>query len=330
MSQAPVPKKTFSGIIKQFDSVAEKTKKSGLILSACFNSVADLNRPDNYSYVRNELKKRTEFMEKIPFLKRFALEPAPLSHRANNISRYFGGSTAFMALAMVRKAPGNPVKAGLVVGALIALSKTNYSAPLAFVMTKIGFSSTVVTALAPVLMTGLTITFGFSMLASWQVQKMRQAGKFIERKQTITDEITHLLETGGLSPTPKLDKLVKAYERSFKPDFSPQQTQAIRDALAVGRSESGISATLTPSQDEALTKIVNTLTKQYFVPVHLATNAGLNMIVEMNGNEKAVMAKLKSRNIEEDWVNRFKMEPLATIEGSRRNGKVIDEQSPKP
>lgn len=329
MSQQPVPKKTFSGVLSKFDTVAQKTTKSGIVLAEHFKGYVTLNRPDNYSSVRNELKSFSESVEKYPFIKRFTIKPTTQSRWANHLSRYLGGTTALICLGLVKKTIQHPIKAGIGIGALMYLAKTKYGAPMAFMLGEAGFSAKVI-GLAPVFTAGLTLAVGLTAFASWQVHRIRQAGKFEERKQSITDELTHLVASEGVASTPKLDKLVKAFEKSFKPDFSPQQTQAIRDALAVQRSESGIAAAFTPSQAESLRKITDTLTKQYFVPVYLATNAGLHMIVEMDGNEKAVMAKLKSRNIEEDWVNRFKMEPLATVEGSCKNGKVVDEQSPSP
>lgn len=329
MSHPPVPKKTLSGVLSKFDGVAERTAKSGVSLAEHFKGYVTLNRPDNYSGVRNKIKTINEVMGKIPFINQFVMKPATQSKLANHASRYLGGATALMAGGILLGLLKDPAKYSIPLDSMLNLSTGNLSHPLAFMLWELGAPAKLVT-LAPVLMTGLLIAAAFTSFAAYQAHNIRQAGQFFQRKENIIGEIIDHLASEGVDPTPKLDKLVKAFDKSFKPDFSPQQTQAIRDAIAVHRSETGITATFTPSQTESLNKITATLMKQYFVPAHLATNAGLHMLVEMDGNEKAVMAKLKSRNIEEDWVNRFKMEPLATMEGSRKNGKMVDEQSPSP
>lgn len=145
-----------------------------------------------------------------------------------------------------------------------------------------------------------------------------KANQFAERKGELEQQIQDICLKDGFGPSQKLNKLVEAYEKSFKPDFTPQQTQAIRDSLAAHRSELGIYQTASTSQQEAINKIQDTLTKQYAVPAHLALNAGLNILVEMDGNTHAVMAKLKSHNIEEDWINKYKLNPDATVLGVQR------------
>jgi hypothetical protein len=329
MSQAPVPKKTLAGVMSKFDKVVEKTANSGAMLGEHFKGYVSLNRPDNYSGIRNKIKTINEVMVNIPFIKKFVMKPASQGKWANYASRYFGGTTGLMAAGILVGLFKDPAKYSIQLDSLLNLSTGNVSYPLSFVLWEIGAPAKLVT-LAPVFMTGLIIVSGFASFAAFQAHKIRQAGQFFQRKENVMGEMIDLLTREGVGSAPKLDKLVKSFEKSFKPDFSPQQTQAIRDAIAVHRSETGITATFTPSQIESLNKITATLMKQYFVPAHLATNAGLQMIVEMDGNEKAVMAKLKSRNIEEDWVNRFKMEPLATVEGSRKNLQVVDEPLPSP
>ncbi len=148
-----------------------------------------------------------------------------------------------------------------------------------------------------------------------------KADQFAERKAAVEQEIRDVCLEEGFGPSKKLNKLVQAYEKHFKPDFSPQQTQAIRDSLAVQRSELKIFDSVSPSQQESLKKISDTLTKLYSVPSHLAMNAGMNILVEMDGNTHAVMAKLKSHNIEEDWINKFKLNPDATIVGIQKKIK---------
>lgn len=319
MNPSPKPKKKLLNALNKFDAVANKT-------SATFKPVVDhfvdyvrLNRPDNYSGFKNKVIDVNEFSGKHSFLKSLVLKSDTVTKTSNFVSRYLGGTTAMAALSFTKKA----LKVSIFIGAAGYLTRNLVNPEIVAgskflgVIAKVGLTSAV-----PYIAAGSAVLTGFALWAAYEVHQIRKAGTHEKRSQAHMDKMVTTMLEDGFGYSKKLNKLVTAYEKSFKPDFTPQQTQAIRDGLAQKRSESGIVADMTPSQAEAINKIVKTLTKQYFVPPTLALKAGLTMVVEMGGNVKALSDKLKSRHIEADWVDRFKMDPLATVAGSKANGKT--------
>lgn len=191
------------------------------------------------------------------------------------------------------------------------------NAPLPKVVT--GFlASPAAMSYTPAIAASLMVVAAFGAFRLYTGYSAYKDNSFKERREALEGEIEEICIEQGFGPSPKLDKLLKSYEKAFKPDFSPQQTQAIRDSLAAQRSELGIYNSVAPSQQESINKIRDTLTKKYAVPGYLALNVGLNILVEMDGNTHAVMARLKSHNIEEDWIHRFSMNPDATVAGMTR------------
>jgi hypothetical protein len=48
------------------------------------------------------------------------------------------------------------------------------------------------------------------------------------------------------------------------------------------------------------------------------------MLAEANGNSRAISAKLNSRRIDEEWVNRFQMDPLSRAQLPAASSKPAD------
>lgn len=320
----PEPNKKLSSAFSKFDIVADKTSKS---LSAIGNHFVDyvrLNRPDNYSSVRNKIKDFNEFAEKHTFLQRFVISKKNTIGLADGCSRYLGGTTALAALSMTRKA-----KSWLAIGAVGYLASA-YIKPEGIVGSKIGtvLGSVGLLNALPYLVVATTVVLGFTSWAAYEVAEMRKAARFDQRSEAHMKKMVDAMLQDGFGETKRLNKLVDAYEKEFKPNFTSFQAQSIKDDLAQLKSERLIVGAMSPDQVEAINKIAKTLTKQYFVPQHLSVNAGLQMLVEMKGDNKAVDEKLKSRQIEEEWLDRYSMDPRAAVKIKKKSASHPGHASP--
>lgn len=297
----------------RFDLVAESTSTTLEKLMKPFSAVrkmSNLRTAQNIATVRyygDELnRKLPDFMAK--------MIPKDASKVLSKfIGKYVGGIMFMTTLGIA----GTAQKIGLVNDFanthLLGFLQSNAEVPKA--VAAFVEKAHLAPYLTPIAVTASVISV-MAMVSLYQSRQMLKADSHQKDYQAAVINLVGEAIEGGYN-TAKLDKLVKKVEKSFKPDFTPQQTQAIRDSLAAYRSESDILDTIAPNQREVMEKIADTLTRQYAVPKTLSLNAGLQMLVEMDGSSLAVLAKLKSRNIEEDWVKRFEMNPDATLKGVR-------------
>ena len=303
---------------KKFDVTARKTAASLDGLSYPLRATklyTQIYQAQNVSSVHLKLRQLSGLVPE--FLKPKGTNNA-IDFTAKFVGKYLGCTMALVTYKLAVKAVGlDPVK-DFASTHLLGFLSVNAPVPNAIT----GFLAfTGLAPYAPAIATTIGVVAILGAFRIYTGLSANNANKFAERKLELEQQIQDVCLADGFGPSPKLDKLVKAYEKAFKPDFTPQQTQAIRDSLAAHRSELGIHQSVSTSQQEAINKIQDTLTKQYAVPAHLALNAGLNILVEMNGNTHAVMAKLKSHNIEEDWINKYKINPDATVVGIQKKIK---------
>lgn len=309
---------------KKFDITARKTAASLEGLSYPLRATklyTQIYHAQNVSSVHLKLRQLSGLVPE--FLKPKATDKA-INFTAKFVGKYLGCTMALVTYKLAVKAVGmDPVK-DFASTHLLGFLSVNAPVPNAIS----GFLAfTGLAPYAPAIATTIAVVALMGAFRIYTGLSAHKANQFAENKRELEQQIQDICLKDGFGPSPKLDKLVKAYGKSFKPDFTPQQTQAIRDSLAAQRSELGIYESASPTQQEAINKIQDTLTKQYAVPAHLALNAGLHILVAMDGNTHAVMAKLKSHNIEEDWINKYKINPDATVLGVQRKIVRQDDQA---
>lgn len=297
----------------RFDLVAENTSSTWDKLMKPFSTIkkmTNLRTAQNTATVRYYTD---EMVQGLPdFIKKII--PKSSSQKLSKfIGKYVGGILILTTYGIATKAEKIGFVKDFANTHLLGFLQSDAAVPKA--VAELIAKAHLTPYLTPIAVTASVVSV-MAMVSLYQNREMLKAGSHQKDYQAAILNIVGEAIEGGYNSA-KLDKLVKNVEKTFKPDFTPQQTQAIRDSLAAYRSENKILGDLAPNQREAMEKIADTLTRQYAVPKTLLLNAGLQMLVEMDGSSLAVLAKLKSRNIEEDWVKRFEMNPNATLKGVR-------------
>lgn len=299
-------KSKFSDAFDKFDEAIEFSNEANMSMIWNFVECHAIGRAERYSDVKNLLISTKKKYENVPFLNKLLLSP----NHADWISRYVGGTTALAAIKTT-------LKLGKYTASLAAsLGVLNFLQPNLEMGNKLNnfVLATGLLKISPMAATAAVVITGFAVYGVKKILKMHEDGQFQARSNTLAREIMCLAITDGDCPSPKFDKLLKAFEQEFKPDFSIEDIDRIKDELFHKRSESAFISGMSQPQQDLINKIASKLKTLYFVKEHLIYNFALTMLVEADGNAKAVTALLNSRKISDNWVNRFKMDPLAIAE----------------
>jgi hypothetical protein len=312
-------KSKFLAAFDKFDKAIEKNNEASMAMIWNFQECHAIGRAERYSDVKNLLITTKKKYENIPFLNKLLLSP----NHADWISRYVGGTTALSAFKTTLKLGKYTASVAASLGLL------NFLQPQLEMGNKLNdfviYSGLL--KISPMTATAAVVIAGFTAYGIKKLLKMYEDGRFQARSNTLAREIMCLAITDGQCASPKLDKLLKAYEQEFKPDFTIEEIDKIRHALFHKKSESGFISNLPQPQQDLINKVAAKLKTIYFVPDHLIHNFALTMLVEADGNAKALNALLNSRKISDDWINRFKMDPLAIAEihGPRLDHSFVEQ-----
>jgi hypothetical protein len=296
-------KKKFSSAFNKIDTVFGKTYESCSSMLKNFNDCYEIARAERYSNVKNLLISTKKNYADVPFLNKLLLSP----NNADWISRYVGGTTALSAVKLTLKLGKYTVS---VAGSLGVLSYLQPDLDMSNKLNAIMVSSGLI-KFTPLTATAAVVMIGFTVYAARNLRKMYLDGQFDFSKNTLNHEIVRVAVKEGTKNSPKLESLLQVYRSQFKPDFLERATELMSEVVLNKGSESVFIAGLEKEQQDTINKLARKLSTAYFVPDHLLHNAALTLIVEAKGNAKAVMARLNSRIIDDDWVSRFQMDPLA-------------------
>lgn len=309
-------RKKFAKLFNKFDTVAEKTNESCSSMLKHFNEHYEIGRAGRYSDVKNLLINTKKAYGNIPFINKLLLSP----NNADWISRYVGGTTALSAVKLSIKLGKYSASVAASLGVLSYLQPNlDMSNRFNDIMVSSGLLK-----MTPMTATAALVMIGFSVYAFRNVRKMYADGQFYSRRDSLNVELLRTAVSDGKIGSPKLDYLLNVYRSEFKPDFSPEDTHKITDVVTNKGSETALISEFTKEQQDTINKLARKLTTEYFVPDHLAHNAVLTMLAEANGNSRAISAKLNSRRIDEEWVNRFQMDPLSRAELLAVSSKPAD------
>jgi hypothetical protein len=313
-------RKKFSRLFNKFDTVAEKTIESCSSMLKHFNEHYEIGRAGRYSDVKNLLINTKKAYGNIPFINKLLISP----NHADWISRYVGGTTALSAVKLTIKLGKYSASVAASLGVLSYLQPNlDMSNRFNAIMVSSGLLK-----MTPMTATAALVMIGFSVYAFRNVRKMYADGQFYSRRDSLNVELLRTAVSEAASDgkigSPKLDYLLNVYRSEFKPDFSPEETDKIIDVVTNKGSETALIAEFTKEQQDTINKLARKLTTGYFVPDHLAHNAVLTMLAEANGNSRAISAKLNSRRIDEEWVNRFQMDPLSRAQLPAASSKPAD------
>lgn len=289
-------KKAIAAAQKTFDSVALKlaTPTKNYV-----TSYVELTRADDYSSSKRFVDKWMEVAKKRGLPEKFL--PKDPTAVADRFSRAVGSMESLQSFgAAFRK--GKKVAGYAGVGIVVA-AVTSPETASNFISWIQGAG---LGALVPVVAVAATyISFNF-VKKSLGIHGMHKDAKFSDRAEKSKDD------------------------KKYLPDFSPETVDVIKQGLAQQQSEALMVSPVTPDQQKAVKKISKTLREEFFVPDHLATHATLTLLVEKEGNSKAVTAMLNSRHIEQSVIDRFGIDPLATYGGKRPEPVKPVTQLPAP
>lgn len=300
-------KNKFNEAFKTFDEIALATVESAKLISKSVKDTMVLGKPTAYSANRRKLISINQFASESSLLRWMKTSESKQDSLAYFFSKYVGGSLALFAIRF------SPKVLGLGAGTFVLMKNGVFETPAAIIDHAFGsvglgaYGSTI----AP-----LAVFFSALAVAHiFNVYKMEKAANFEKDSKRIESDIFGLLASEGITSSKKLHDLAEKY-RPYKKDFYFEQLGSIKQALLNNGSEASIVHDMSEDQQKSFDKIVRKLNDDYFVKPSLSANVALQMLCDLNGNSQAVLAMLKSRRLQHDWVKRFDLNINAVAEDS--------------
>jgi hypothetical protein len=305
-------KKSINAAVSKFDLVAQSTFQSCDTAKQFVSSYIELTRSEDYSGAKRILDKHTELCEKQKWVAKLSPIKDPVAV-ADNFSRWVGSVNVLKSLrSAVRQ--GKRVAVGTFAGAgVLALFAPELLPKVGAVLSRVGMPGYL-----PVLMVASLIVAIPAAITVKKVLKKHADADFVARANiSFTKMLGTIYEAKG-EYSPNVQRSFEEYEKEFARDFTAADTILISQALDQGLSETKIVSGMSPDQQKVIKGLSKTLREDYFVAEHVVTNAVLNMLVEKDGNSKAVKAMLNSRILDQGLIDRFGIDPLSTVGGKRK------------
>ena len=304
-------KRSIQAAVDKFDDLAKRTFESCDKARQFVSDYNELSRTQDYNSAKRIFDKFAELGEKYKFVGKFSPIKNPEAS-ADWFSRKIG-SVGVIKQAKSAIKHVKLISAGSVAGAGFFALFPGLSPKIGLWLAGAGLAgyATVASVVAIFVLAPYALSIKKTL-------KMHEDTNFDSlARQKYTELVEKAGEANGVI-TPELQKEIAAYDKAYVRDFTTKQTTVISEGLKLGLSESFMVNNMSSDQRKTVEGIARTLRDDFFVPDHLLVAATLTMLVEKDGNSKAVKAMLNSRILDKSLIERFEIDPLSTVGGKRK------------